>query len=381
MKQSKLILAAVASVAILASCQKDDSNSDNGSSSTMRVNNNSEELNKRVTVFNEPIQLSNKRSAPNYVKIASVAPNTINGNQLSATSVGFKANKVYVTYHVRGDQYGAELLTFNVSDHDNPWVDQSVTDATSDFNDLTVSSSNIWLAGAKKRGAMAWKMPLTSFNEPTGVADWELKLESSSANSIERVDNASPHEIWITSGRTGGLFVADAINPDGWLHSRSAVNNAKHFDADGSVGVLFDGEGAVASIDVYDLDNPYTFTTHYINVDVTLFGKNAIRVEESSNSVFIAAGDDGVRQIDLATGNTINSYNHNGAGFANSLTFDDNYVYVANGADGLLILDKNTFDLEGQYDYDGSCNYVAKNGSHIYMANGDTDGLIIIEEL
>ena len=381
MRKGNLFLVGVASLAILASCQKEDANSNNTPTSTMRVNDNSEELNKRVTVYNEPIQLTNKRNAPDYIKVASVAPNSIGGNQLSATSVGFKANKVYVTYHVRGANYGAELLTFNVSDHDNPWVDQSVTNVDADFNDLSVSSQNIWLAGGMRRGAMAWKMPLTSFNEPTGTADWELKLESSSANSIERVDNASPHEIWITSGRTGGLFVADAITPDGWLHSRAAVNNAKHFDAEGSVGVLFDGEGAVSSIDVYDLDNPYSFTTYYLNVDATLFGKNAIRVEEASNTVFIAAGDDGVLQVDLSNGDIINEYNHGGIGLANSLDYDDDYVYVANGADGLLIIDRATFQLEGQYAFDGSCNYVAKNGSHIYMANGDTDGLVILEEI
>jgi len=46
-----------------------------------------------------------------------------------------------------------------------------------------------------------------------------------------------------------------------------------------------------------------------------------------------------------------------------------------------LIIDRTTFQLEGQYNYDGSCNYVAKDGNFIYIANGDTDGLIILEEI
>ena len=175
------------------------------------------------------------------------------------------------------------------------------------------------------------------------------------------------------------MFVFDAINPGPFLHSRPAVNNAKHFDADGNWGVLFDGEGSVATLDDYDMTNPFNWNTYILNYDVTQDGKNGIRVR--GNSVFVAMGDDGVAEVDLLKGNVVNLYNHGGNGFANSLHVTDNYVYLAYGADGLIILDRATFQLQGQYNFEGSCNYVAKQGNNIFLANGDTDGFIVLEEL
>ena len=363
MKNIKLVLLTIASLSILASCQKEDANEPLPAVSSVKVNNDSDELNKRVTIFNEPIQLSNRRSAPNYIKVASVAPNVLNGNQLSATAVGFKSNKVFVSYHVRGNEYGSELLTFNVNDPSNPWIDQSITDITKDYNDLNVSSQNIWIAGASRKGATAWKFPLNSFDEPTGSFDWELRVEGPSANSIERVDNSSPHEIWITAGgSTGGLYAYDAINPTTPLFERPWVDYAKHFDADGDIGVMMEGNGAVMALAVYDLSQPTTsFTnsshTHiHIGADITDNGKNTVRVDEASNTVFVATGDDGVYEIDVTTKQIINHYDHGGSGYVNSIDFDDNYVYVANGADGLLILDRVNFQLQGQYKFDGSAH-------------------------
>ena len=55
----------------------------------------------------------------------------------------------------------------------------------------------------------------------------------------------------------------------------------------------------------------------------------------------------------------------------------DKYVYLANGKSGLHILKKDKLEEVGNYNYDGSANYVAAKGNLILVANG-TGGLKVI---
>lgn len=351
-------------------------------------------LNARVTSFSGvAVSFSaNNGQHIDYTKRAEISPNSINGQQLSATGVDYLNDNVYVSYHVRGEGYGGEILTFDVSDPSNPSLLKSLTDATADFNDIMVGQhkGNIWVAGARDiytsrytntDGAIATKIGLSGSDKlPKSTATWEVPLASYSASSITRVDppaGQSNGRIFITSGSRGGLTVVRGNNENQIFHERSVIE-AKHFDYYDGKGVFLRGNGdGTSSIDIYSLDDTFTYQTIQVGFDVTHLGKNGVEVD--GDYAYLAMGDDGAIMVDLTDGTVKNIFDPNGAGFTNAVVVDDDFLYVANGADGLFILDKLSFEVKANYKFNGSCNYVSIKDNLVFLANGDSGGLIILE--
>ena len=80
-------------------------------------------VNSNISVLSEHVKFTNIGSfnisstvnAVSFNQVAEVTPNEINGMSLSATGVTVLNDKVYVTYHVRGENYSGEILTFDVA--------------------------------------------------------------------------------------------------------------------------------------------------------------------------------------------------------------------------------------------------------------------------
>lgn len=350
-------------------------------------------LSKRIALTDETVMQANAGGEiTTYHKIAEVTPNTINGHALSATGLSRLNDKIYVTYHVKGEVYGGEILTFNISDPSQPQLISSIVDETADFNDIMTGQhkGNIWVAGARDiyvsnyentSGAIATKIGLTSNKTPQSTASWEVPLLSYSASSITRVDppaGASNGRIFVTSGSSGGLEVIRGNDVNQRFHSRQ-VDNAKHFDYHNQTGVFLRGIDANSSaLDIYALDDSFTFSTYAIPHDVTYLGKNGIDVTDGY--AFLAMGDDGLVKVNTSTGLIEATFKSNGSGDANSVFVDNGLVYLANGSDGLIVLQGSDLSFVASYDYEGSCNYVEVQGDLVFVANGNTGGLIILQK-
>lgn len=216
------------------------------------VDTNLAQLAKRVSVSNQvAFDVKDDQTNLTYNKVADVSPNQVNGHILSATGVAYLDDLVYVTYHVRGDVYGGEILTFDVSSPSQPQLISSLVDEFADYNDIMMGqfSSNVWVAGARDiynsgyentDGAIATKIGLNNDKTPKNVASWEIPLLSYSASSITRVQppaGASNGRIFITSGSKGGLEVVRGNDENEIFHSRQS-DNAKHFDYYNEQGVF-----------------------------------------------------------------------------------------------------------------------------------------------
>lgn len=357
------------------------------------VDTNLAQLAKRVSVSNQvAFDVKDDQTNLTYNKVADVSPNQVNGHILSATGVAYLDDLVYVTYHVRGDVYGGEILTFDVSSPSQPQLISSLVDEFADYNDIMMGqfSSNVWVAGARDiynsgyentDGAIATKIGLNNDKTPKNVASWEIPLLSYSASSITRVQppaGASNGRIFITSGSKGGLEVVRGNDENEIFHSRQ-TDNAKHFDYYNEQGVFLRGiDGSSSAIDVYALDDSFAFSTYNIPYDVTYLGKNGIDVTDGF--AFLAMGDDGLIKVSTTDGTIAATYNSNGNGDANAVMVDGDYVYLANGSDGLIILRTSDLSFVANYKYDGSCNYVDIKGDLLFLANGSTGGLIILEK-
>lgn len=385
----KLILLTLAIVCL--SCSEDslENTPENSFGPEFIINSETASLASRVSRSNAPAM---DGLGVSYTKIAEVAPNEINGYGLSATGVTRLNDKVYVTYHVRGEVYGGEILTFDVSDPSNPQLIHSLVDETADYNDIMMGQGkvNVWVAGARDiyasgyqntNGAIATKIRLNGQKLPSNDATWELPLTSYSASSITRVDpprGSSGGRIFVTTGSSGGLTVVRGNDEEDILHARQ-VNNAKHFDYDNDKGVFLRGIDASSSeVDVYALDDSFGYNTYTIPYDVTFLGKNGIDVE--GDFAYMALGDDGLVKMNITTGQIENTFHSGGNGDANAVFVDDDLIYLANGSDGLIILNKSDLSFVTSYKFDGSCNYVEVEDDLVFVANGSSGGLIILEK-
>lgn len=350
-------------------------------------------LSTRITSSNaQAFSLNSGGETVQYNKVAEVSPNQVNGFNLSATAVATLDDKVYVTYHIRGEEYGGEILTFDVSNSPQPKLLKSIVDLDADFNDLMMGQGNVnlWVAGARNvdvsgynntNGAVALKIRLTGADLPQNNAEWEAPLASYSASSITRVPppaGQSNGRIFVTSGSNGGISVIRGNDENQIFHTRSVVN-AKHFDYDNNRGVFLRGNGdGTSSIDIYKLDDSFDYETFTIPFDVTPLGKNGIDVE--GDFAFLAMGADGLVKVDLVNKTVVETFSSNGNGLANAVKVADGVVYLANGSDGLILLDEADLTQLSSYKYDGSCNYVAVKDNLVFVANGSTGGLIILQK-
>ncbi|NEQ50156.1 MAG: hypothetical protein F6K11_08505 [Leptolyngbya sp. SIO3F4] len=400
------IYALLIGLAFLSSCSTEETDADeNGSTYAppLEVNQDKSDLDNRIEYFDEPLNLTGKRSSASVTltKKAEVLPAVVDGYTLSATGVDTRVKgntaRTFVSFHTRGEEYGGEILIMDVANPSAPVLLQSLIDHDADYNDVTVGQHyvRLWVAGDRSvdasgysntNGAIAAKFWLNSSKTFNTIAKvQEVPLASYSGNSMTRVQGGNTPcsdgaEAWITSGSNGELRVLAACEVDQNfpLHQRM-VPNAKHFDYDGDRGVLLRGINSNScAIDVYDLDSRYAFTTYTLPYDVTYLGKNGVDVV--GKYAYLALGDDGIVQVDLTDGTVVNSYQHPGSGFANSLVVTSQSIYIAYGTSGMVVLDKTNFTLEGSYNGGGSCNFIDAHNGYLYIANGNTGGFLIVQE-
>ena len=127
-------------------------------------------------------------------------------------------------------------------------------------------------------------------------------------------------------------------------------------------------------------NNPSTINS--INTDTTIEG---ISLSTDGQKAFIAEGNDGISILDISNpGNESIITSHNGGYFAKDVAVsnDGSYAFVAAGTNGLKILDtraENNISIIGEYQTTGSTNYVilSNDGQKIFVID-DSEGLVIL---
>ncbi len=341
---------------------------------------------------------------------------------LSMTGAGVGTNNghqyAYFTSHVRGDVFGGEIFVvrYDDSDDDNIEAEVSIFDNTADYNDLTIdANTTLWVGGDNNaRGAVIRNATLDDLHTLYGVGDaqqasalnfsmteYNMPLLGPSCNSVSIFGD----QLWVVAGGTsyGGIAVMDKAD-DTRLFTRSDRANAKHFDmgetdnGSGFYGAFLWGDGDFyndkSNLRIFNTSaGPFAYTDYLAGDygDVTFEGKNAIDVDDDDAAVggtqhiYLAMGADGVKRVGT-DGVVTHSFNgldtFGGTGLANGLVVHGDFVYVAWGASGLVILNKADLTLAGQYNGIGSCNYVAVDtdgAEDILWAGFGTGGMIMLK--
>ncbi|MDK2910481.1 MAG: hypothetical protein PWR20_2048 [Bacteroidales bacterium] len=400
----KKLLLVLFAVTLLAACSKEEAPSFVNEDGIV-LNNNVQELNQRLTLINEPLNLKGLKSTPTFTLVADAASPIVNGVKLSASYVHRRYQKVYVTYNERGNGYGGAIVVFDISDPYNPSIVSQMTFEKIDINacDINAGGSVLYLAGAHKaKGAVVLKIAIDGDGIITSTPEQVQTLKVGNAASANGIIQASDW-IYVSAGNTnGGLFVynrttlayvdSDLYNGAKFSTANGRVNGKKHIslEVDGSndayLHVYTVGIGDPST----ELIWPVGQVSHQnVEPEFTNFGKATIFIRPNETTCYISMGMNGMKALNITNGDLV--YTSPAGmityGNTNGVSADSKYIYMANGAQGLYIAKAPTSGTEveivGIWDdanYPGSCNHVYSDNSYIFVAKGVEGGLKIIKE-
>lgn len=316
-------------------------------------------------------------------KLDLIASEESKGGQ-SATCIQSANNKLYVSYHTYGDKnFGGNIEVLSMTGNQLK-VDANKAAENCDYNHLIVDGNSLYLAGSGKKSAGAF---LGKVDINDGKLGDEVKLYAidnktkMDANCVAEFNGE--HVVATTKGLTS--FAKDfsfwsKAGAEG-KHVVTANNKLYTLDVDGNVNV-------------YDNNELETPVTYKVGTVVPKDNKAVMAVEETSGDIYVCKGENGVAKISSNGQVNDNFFTcptftkpektelaGKVKGRANGIAIGSDYIYVACGGYGLVVLDKETGKTvchrkANAYKNDdcGSANYVAVenvNGEeYVYVAYG-----------
>lgn len=365
-------------VLAISACKKEDDLTPSSASSSNRLLNNSD-FEGRIKYVYQPVP-SEKRSgsASSWDFIAEVSSPVVNGAVLSATGVEFHNNKAYVSYHWngQGSDYAGAIEIFDVSNPNVPVLISQLLFTDTDLNEITVDNGDVYVTGGRDiyssnydqnftNGAIVERVALDGAGLLTATTT-QSPLPSYSGNAVKKIGN----ELYVAAGNTGGgAYVVDASTL-ALLDSESYSDSKFVDEANGKI-VYYRG-GANAKLYSHTGGfNAATKTTIDISASVSpVNGKAVLHID--GPLAYVCTGANGLKVFNVNSASTTPSYSFSsgGSGYANGVHTDNEFLFIANGYDGVYILDKNSHAQDGLFNFTGSANYVKSNGNNVFIANG-----------
>lgn len=311
---------------------------------------------------------------PEYTLVADIVVPELLGDKLSATDVAYHNGVAMVSYHKNGSAFGGAIDVINLSTVNAPGFNMNYISESREFNAISFNGTSVYMAGQRDietsgytenntKGAVLYTTSLNAAGTFNPELDWvETPMPSFSGNSVQAVENG---EVLFASGATGGGFYR--LSRQGQqIQEALPADNAKFLTMEGNTLVGLVGgvgnaklivsrNGSVYEIDLGERANP---------VD----GKNVIVMED--NKAYATLGENGLVVADLIERKVIGRYNPELPGLSNGVAVDNDFIYLANGQSGLLLLRKDNLEFYAQYEYEGSANLVEITDNIILIANG-----------
>ena len=306
-------------------------------------------------------------------------------HDISATCIQPYNGKLYMSYHTRGTGHGGCIEVFETDQNKQTRLLQFLQDKenTLDFNHLMVdgksSTPNLYVVGnygytnkdngkQSDAGAMMARIDLKS----DGLMNTEVKnIGDAAINPLIIVpleDNQSNDEDENAIVRDGDkLLVAstrgyEVYDPNTLklLSSKETLGKAKHIALNnGEIAALYyntrelnhSADTPVAgTLELFKAGKDITKDSPDKSIAITEIkpnnGKNTIAID--GNNVYVCRNAVGLTCYDKESGAEkwtwqapLTATTSKPQGYANGVTFDDKYVYLACGGYGLVVLDKN----------------------------------------
>ena len=317
-------------------------------------------------------------------KLDLIASEESKGGQ-SATCIQSANNKLYVSYHTYGDKnFGGNIEVLSMTGNQLK-VDANKAAENCDYNHLIVDGNSLYLAGSGKKsaGAFLGKIDLNDGNLGDEVKLYAIDNKTKmDANCVAEFNGE--HVVATTKGLTSFAKDFSFWNKAGAEGKHVVTANSKLYtlDVDGNVNVYENN----------DLEN--TVASYNVGEVYPKGNKAVMAVGENSGDIYVCKGENGVAKIS-STGQVNKNFftcptftnpektelAGKVKGRANGIAVGGEYIYVACGGYGLVVLDKegnvvchrkaNAYNAKNN---SGSANYVAVenvNGEeYVYVAYG-----------
>ena len=308
-------------------------------------------------------------------------------------------NKVYVSYHTNGKEFGGSIDVAEMNGEQLSLiqrVQQAETGATYDFNHLNVINSKLYLAGsAKGKDGNQYGGATISY---AGIgSDGKLNItEGLTTNALDGkvkgdANCVVPFNNNIAVASTLGYSVYEPTLGKEVETRVSTAGKAKFVAVNGTslVGLNYKSEIAAGDAEVQGevqvFDNSMKQTSSFtVGAIAPNNGKNMIAID-SNGRIYVCKSAKGLMCYE-SNGNPAwtsewttpvshgagNISVDNRQGYINGVAVDENYVYVAAGAYGLVVLTKDGKEVTHKRigTSGNSANYVAVKNGLIYVAYG-----------
>lgn len=339
-------------------------------------------------------------------------------DHLSATCIQPVGGLAYVSFHLNEAYKDNEENYLPTSKHmgcvevydvteDHAQISSWLMNQDFDFNHLLVDGDKLYTTGdTKKYGATLGVVNLTDGK----FGQYEMNTEG--REEVMTYYNLYKKEM-ANRGSSGNCIIRDgdyfriasyqgfqSFNINKLTEQTDIIpteGSAKHIAQGGGYIVTLNldqkgVESSTATVTVYNTWGTPVNTFKTNSVVTPIDGKNVIATD--GQSIYVALGEKGVEKYSMA-GQFEKGYSwiaekletnpdYKGKPLANGLAIDENYVYVANGAAGMIVLDKKDMKRVARYSRNHkesttySANYVQKVGNLIYIAYG-RNGLEIVK--
>lgn len=302
---------------------------------------------------------------------------------ITATCIQPYNGKLYMSYHTRGNGHGGCIEVFETDNQKQTKLLQFLqdTDKSLDFNHLMVdgksSTPNLYVVGnygytnkdtgkQSDAGAMMARIDLKS----NGLLNTEVKnigdaainpliivpLENNQSNDED--ENAIVRDgdkLLVTSTRGYEVYDPNTLE---LLSSKKTPGKAKHIALNnGEIATLYYNERVsstetpvAGTLEIFNTGADITSAKPEKSIAISEIapnnGKNTIAIDE--DNVYVCRSANGLTCYDKNTGAEkwtwqapLTASTAKPQGYANGVTFDDKYVYLACGGYGLVVLDKN----------------------------------------
>ena len=327
-------------------------------------------------------------------KLDLVAEDKTPNNGLSATCIQPGVNgKFYVAYHTNGKASNGAIEAISLANN-KLTIDQSVesANATNDYNHILVDGNTLWVAGSQSGnkshaddvtgvGPFIGQISLKgdgTFTDKIQIAAIDRKTKGMDANCVANFK--SNHIVATTKGFTIFNAKMNKWNEGSTEGKYLVTANDKLYalTVDGTLTAYNDNE-------MQDVA-----ATYNVGAISPKGNKAVIAVDEAKGDIYVCKGENGISKItadgtvsqffDCPTFTASNKAQNLEAGkeyvkgCANGVYVTANYVYVACGSYGLVVLDKNGKVVCHRKAYNGkSANFVtADDYDNIFVAYGQS---------
>ena len=301
---------------------------------------------------------------------------------ITATCIQPYNGKLYMSYHTRGKGHGGCIEVFETDNQKQTQLLQFLqdTDKSLDFNHLMVdgksSTPNLYVVGnyaytnktgvQSEAGAMMARIDLKSDGlmntEIKNIADAAINpliivpLENNQKNNED--ENAIVRDgdkLLVTSTRGYEVYDPNTLE---LLSNKVTPGKAKHIALNnGEIATLYYKERVsstetpvAGTLEIFNAGADITTAKPEKSIAVSEIapnnGKNTIAID--GDNVYVCRSANGLTCYDKNTGAEkwtwqapLTASTFKPQGYANGVTFDDKYVYLACGGYGLVVLDKN----------------------------------------